>query len=112
MRTVFRVLRDVGNELAAVGYAQAISGQGSEARKTLEALMARSRDTYVQPVWIAVIELGLGDKNQAFDWLEKAYSDRSAWLVNLKVDPFFDSVKTDPRYGDLLRRVGLAPAAK
>ena len=100
------------NELAALGYGQAIYGQGREARKTLEALMARSRDTYVQPVWIAVIELGLGDNNQAFEWLEKAYSDRSAWLVNLKVDPFFDSVKTDARYIDLLRRVGLSQASK
>ena len=100
------------NELAAVGYGQAISHQASEARKTLEALMMRSRDTYVQPVWFAVIELGLGDQSQAFDWLEKAYNDRSAWLVNLRVDPFFDSIRTDPRYNDLLRRVGLAQAVK
>jgi serine/threonine-protein kinase len=100
------------NELAALGYAQAISHQENEARKTLTALMARSRDTYVQPVWMAVIELGLGDKNQAFEWLEKAYADRSAWLVNLKVDPFFDSIQTDARYADLLRRVGLSQASK
>jgi Tfp pilus assembly protein PilF len=100
------------NELAALGYAQAVSRQESEARKILEELMTRSRDTYVQPVWIAVIELGLGDRDQAFEWLEKAYSDRSAWLVNLKVDPFFDSVRTDPRYADLLRRVGLAQASR
>ncbi|HLK51702.1 MAG TPA: protein kinase [Bryobacteraceae bacterium] len=98
------------NELAAVGYAQAIGHQEAEARKTLNALLMRSRDTYVQPAWIAVIEIGLGDKNQAFEWLEKAYNDRSAWLVNLKVDPLFDPIRTDPRYNDLLRRVGLAQA--
>jgi TolB-like protein/Flp pilus assembly protein TadD len=100
------------NELAALGYAQAVSHQGSEARKTLEALTKRSQDTYVQPMWIAVIELGLGENNQAFDWLEKAYADRSAWLVDLKVDPFFDSIQTDSRFQNLLRRVGLAGEPK
>jgi len=98
------------NELAALGYAEAVSHRDREARKTLDDLMQRSRDTYVQPAWIAVIELALGDRNQAFDWLEKAYSDRSWWLVDLKVDPFFDGVRSDPRYADLLRRVGLATA--
>jgi tetratricopeptide (TPR) repeat protein len=95
------------NELAAVGYAEALAHHEKEARQTLNDLMQRSRDTYVQPVWIAVIELGLGDKSQAFDWLEKGYADRSWWLVNLKVDPFFDSIRSDPRFSDLLRRVGL-----
>lgn len=98
------------NELAALGYAEAVSHRERDARKTLDELTQRSRDTYVQPMWIAVIELALGDRNQAFDWLEKAYSDRSWWLVDLKVDPFFDAVRTDPRYTDLLRRVGLATA--
>ena len=95
------------NDLAALGYAQALSRQEGEARKTLDELKKRSQDTYVQPMWLAVIELGLGEKNQAFDYMEKAYSDRSAWLVNLKVDPFFDSVRSDPRFADLQRRVGL-----
>jgi tetratricopeptide (TPR) repeat protein len=95
------------NELAALGYAQAVSQQTAEARKTLEELTKRSQDTYVQPASIAAIYAGLGDKNRAFEWLEKAYADRSAWLVNLKVDPFFASLAGDPRFPDLLRRVGL-----
>ena len=95
------------NELAALGYAQALGRQESEARKTLEELQTRSRDTYVQPMWMAAIELALGQKNEAFEGFEKAYADRSAWLVELKVDPFFDGVRGDPRFQDLLRRVGL-----
>jgi len=95
------------NELAALGYAQAASQQTAEARRTLDELTKRSQDTYVQPASIAAIYAGLGDKNQAFAWLEKAYADRSAWLVNLKVDPFFASLAGDPRFADLLRRVGL-----
>jgi serine/threonine protein kinase/tetratricopeptide (TPR) repeat protein len=100
------------NELAALGYAQAVSRQSAEAHKILGELMKRSQDTYVQPMWIAAIDLGLGENNQAFDWLEKAYGDRSAWLVDLKVDPFFDPVKSDPRFLNLLRRIGLAGDAK
>jgi serine/threonine protein kinase/tetratricopeptide (TPR) repeat protein len=97
------------NELAALGHAFAISNQTSEARNILDQLKKRSQQTYVQPTWFAVIYLGLGDKSQAFDWLQKAYEDRSAWLVYLKVDPLFDNVRSDPRFGDLMRRVGLSP---
>ena len=95
------------NELAALGQAYAVSHQEAEARKILDQLKERSQQTYVQPMWIAVIHLGLGEKDQAFDWIEKAYEDRSAWLVYLKVDPLFDTVRADPRFVDLLRRVGL-----
>jgi eukaryotic-like serine/threonine-protein kinase len=96
------------NELAALGQAYAVAHQEGEARKILDQLKERSRQTYVQPMWIAVIHLGLGEKDQAFDWMQKAYVDHSAWLVYLKVDPWFDTVRSDARFGDLLRRVGLA----
>lgn len=95
------------NELAALGHAYALSRQEGAARKILDQLKERSKQTYVQPMWLAVIYLGLGDKDQAFDWMQNAYEDRSAWLVYLRVDPFFDSVRSDPRFTDLLQRVGL-----
>jgi serine/threonine-protein kinase len=95
------------NDLAALGLALAVSHQPSEARKILEQLKERSQQTYVQPMWLAVIYIALGDKDQAFDWIQKAYDDRSAWLVYLKVDPLFDNVRQDARFTDLLRRVGL-----
>ena len=108
----FRKALDVSqgdtNELAGLGEGYAVSHQETEARKILAELKDRSQQTYVQPMWIAVIHLGLGEKDQAFDWIEKAYEDRSAWLVYLKVDPLFDSLRSDPRFVDLLRRVGLA----
>jgi len=96
------------NELAALGQAYAVSHREGEARAILDQLKERSQQTYVQPMWIAVIHLGLGEKDQAFDWIERAYEDRSAWLVYLKVDPLFDPLRGDPRLADLLRRVGLA----
>ena len=96
------------NELAALGQAYAVSHQDGEARTILNQLKERSQQTYVQPMWIAVIHLGLGERDPAFDWMQKAYDDRSAWLVYLKVDPLFDPVRGDARFADLVRRVGLA----
>ncbi len=95
------------NELAALGQAYAVAHQESEARKILDDLKARSGQTYVQPMWIAVIHAGLGEKDQAFDWMQKAYDDRSTCLVYLKVDPLFDPLRGDSRFNDLLHRVGL-----
>jgi serine/threonine-protein kinase len=95
------------NDLAALGLSLAASQQPAEARKILDQLKERSQQTYVQPMWLAVIYIALGDKDQAFDWIQKAYDDRSEWLVYLKVDPLFDTVRQDPRFTDLLRRVGL-----
>jgi eukaryotic-like serine/threonine-protein kinase len=95
------------NELAALGQAYAVAHRESEARAVLNQLKERSSQTYVQPMWMAVIYVGLGEKDQAFDWMQKAYDDRSAWLVYLKVDPLFDPVRGDARFGDLVRRVGL-----
>ena len=95
------------NDLAALGLGLASSHQPAEARKILDQLKERSQQTYVQPMWLAVIYVALGDKDQAFDWMQKAYEDRSAWLVYLKVDPLFDNVRQDARFTDLMRRVGL-----
>jgi serine/threonine protein kinase/tetratricopeptide (TPR) repeat protein len=95
------------NEVAALGRAYALWGRTSEAQRTLADLTMRSQQTYVQPAWVAVIHAALGDTDQAFDWLEKAFVDESASLVYLKVDPAFDPVRKDPRFADLVRRVGL-----
>jgi serine/threonine protein kinase/tetratricopeptide (TPR) repeat protein len=107
MRKALELSEGDTNELAAVGHAYAVAHQAGEAKKILDQLKERSHQTYVQPSLIALIHVGLGDKNQAFDWLQKAYEDRSAGLLYLKVDPAFDGVRSDPRFIDLLRRVGL-----
>jgi hypothetical protein len=61
----------------------------------------------VQPMWIAVIHVALGENDQARDWMQKAYEDRSAWLVYLNVDPVFDSMRQDASFGELVRKIGL-----
>jgi serine/threonine protein kinase/tetratricopeptide (TPR) repeat protein len=95
------------NELAALGLGLASSHQEAEARKIVDQLKERSQQTYVQPMWVAVIYLAMGNKDQAFDWIQKAFDDRSAWLVYLKVDPLFDGIRQDARFTDLMRRISL-----
>ncbi len=95
--------------VSALGHAYAVSGQKSEAMKILDQLNELSQRRYVSPHEIAIIYAGLGEKEQAFAWLEKAYADRSWRLPFLKVEPRFDSLRSDPRFADLVRRVGLAP---
>ena len=68
-----------------------------------------SKRRYVEPYHIAVVYIGLEDTDRAWAWLERAYADRSFWLPYLKVDPRFDGIRGDPRYRDLLRRMGLPP---
>ena len=63
----------------------------------------------MSPYTVAAIYTGLGDKDDAFKWLEKAFEERDVWLMNLKVDPVFSRLRTDKRFGDLLARAGLRP---
>jgi serine/threonine protein kinase/tetratricopeptide (TPR) repeat protein len=96
-----------GDGLAQLGYAYAMAGRKSEALKTLADLEALANRRYSSPVRIACVYAGLGDKERAFEWLEKGYAGRSDHLTQLKTEPMFDSLRSDLRFADLLRRVGL-----
>ena len=101
-----------GNDLnRAVGLAraQALAGNQAAARKALNELSARTRRSYVPASLFAQIHLGLGEKKQGLAWLETAYADRDQYLTRLKVEPAFDSVRSDPAFQDLMRRLGLPP---
>jgi serine/threonine protein kinase/Tfp pilus assembly protein PilF len=93
--------------LAEFGYTYAVSGQTEEARRVLKELMEPSKK-YVSSFDIATIHTGLGEREEAFYWLEKAYEEHSGLLVYLKVDPIFDPIRPDPRFASLVRRIGLA----
>ena len=86
----------------------ASSGQQSQARYALQKLLEWDQRKPVDPAAVAWAYLGVGDKDQAFAYLEKAYVQHSAKLATLKVEPGFDPLRADPRYQDLLRRVRLA----
>ena len=94
---------------AELAYTYAISGQRRQATRILTELLELSKRQYVPPFRIAIIYAGLGDKNQAFAWLEKAFQEREGKLAYLKVDPLFDNLRSDPRFADLLRRLRLPP---
>ncbi|MFN2513927.1 MAG: protein kinase [Pyrinomonadaceae bacterium] len=92
---------------AELGHAYAVAGKKEEALKIMDELKRLSKETYISPYDVAMIYVGLGQKDQAFDWLEKAYQERSDWLRYLKVDPRLDPLRSDLRFPDLVRRVGL-----
>jgi eukaryotic-like serine/threonine-protein kinase len=93
--------------LARLGHAYAIAGKKHEALLVLHELNAVARQHYVSPYEIAIIYAGLGERELVFEWLERAFEDRSSWLTFLKVEPSFDNFRSDPRYTDLVKRVGL-----
>jgi non-specific serine/threonine protein kinase len=78
-------------------------------QKSLELRMDRAKREYIAPTALARIYARLGDGTRALDWLEKAYRERDIFLGNLKVNPDYDSLRSDPRFQDLLRRIGLPP---
>jgi tetratricopeptide (TPR) repeat protein len=90
-----------------LGWIYAVSGRRTDALKIAQEFKDLSAHAYVDFYWSGVIYAGLGDKDEAFRWLEKGYVEHSAGMAYLAVDPFWDSVRSDPRYTDLLRRMGL-----
>jgi hypothetical protein len=80
-----------------------------EAQRALDGLKETSKHRYISPYSIAVIYLGLGDKEQAFAWLNRAYQERDNWLIYLKVEPRLDPLRLDARFTELLRLVRLSP---
>jgi len=94
---------------SALAHAYARAGRNTEAHQVLEEL-ARSPDgPHASWTEFAIIHAGLGQSDQAFAFLEKAYADREWRLVRMKVEPMFDPVRADPRFANLLRRIGLLP---
>jgi len=93
---------------SALAHAHAVAGNTSQARAILEKMLARSTRAYVPPTSIAVVYVGLGDYDEAFAWLQKAYAIRDDGLLMVKIHPFFEVLHPDPRFQDLLRRMNLA----
>jgi tetratricopeptide (TPR) repeat protein len=105
-RTAASLYGEVTNGLIDLGYAYAMSGKREEALAILNKL--RTSEGYVSPAGLAMLYAALGDKEAAFEWLERAYDAHDSQLQNLKVDPRCDGLRSDPRFADLLRRMRLA----
>jgi DNA-binding SARP family transcriptional activator len=102
-------LDDRGGTRAWLGYAHAVAGNRDEARRVLAELTARALQDYVAPYSFALVHTGLGDRDQAFAWLERAFAGRDEEMVWLRHEPALDSLRADARFADLVRRVGLTP---
>lgn len=104
---------DPNTEIASfLGQAQALAGNRAEAEKLLHQIEAASKQRYVCKYEIAQVYTGLGQKEQAFQWLKRGADDQADCLVWLKSEPWNDPLRTDPRYAELLKRVGFgSPAA-
>jgi TolB-like protein/DNA-binding winged helix-turn-helix (wHTH) protein/Flp pilus assembly protein TadD len=100
---------DSPGPLWKLGYAYAVTGRSREAFGMLDKLNELSKRQYVPPVAQAFVQGALGKKNKAFDWLEKSYAERNIGLggVDLKLNPNWDPLRSDPRFADLVRRVNL-----
>jgi len=93
--------------LGALAQGYASCGRKAEARKTLDELLLLSKQHYVSPHWIAATEGALGNRDEAFKWLNQAVDGRFGPLIYLKVNPIWDPLRDDPRFTEDLRRVGL-----
>jgi len=93
--------------LANLGHAYARNGNRSEALEVLAQLRTLSKTRYVSPYAFALVYIGLAETEKAFEWLQRALSERSPTLTTLKVDPVFDELRADPRLVSLVRQIGL-----
>ena len=93
--------------LAFLGYSHARLGERNEALRMIEELKAASQQSLARALFVALVYAGLEDKDQAFIWLEKAYEERFNRLAYLKVEALWDPLRSDSRFADLLRRVGI-----
>jgi len=92
--------------LSLLGHAYAASGRKADALKIL-ADLNQQKQRYVSPYTVATIYAGLGDKDETFKWLEKAYEERDIWLMNMRVDPVLKPIRSDARFTELVQRIGI-----
>jgi Tfp pilus assembly protein PilF len=96
---------------AYLGYALAASGRRAEASAIFQEVLRRSELGYVPALELAILAIGLGEMDEAFAWLEKAYEERSTYLIYITLDSVFDSLHSMPRFQHLVQRIGLPSAA-
>jgi hypothetical protein len=92
-------------EALVLAYVYAVSGKPVEARKILEDFNTFSKTRYVDAFWVARVYAGLGEKDKALGYLERAYREHSGTMWALKMDPQCDPLRSDARFQDLLRRM-------
>jgi serine/threonine-protein kinase len=93
--------------IALYGHALAVSGDAAGARTALAELQQLSQSRYVSPLYLAIVHTGLGENQSALDLLDRAYSERTDRLVYLGAEPMADPLRSDPRFKQLLHKIGI-----
>jgi serine/threonine-protein kinase len=107
LRKALEFDKEEPQNLGPLGYLLAVSGKAADARQVLAQLKALQDRRYVAPYLIAYVHAGLGEKAEAFLWLRKSFENRDPWLVFLKVDPFWECLRSDARFTELVQDMGL-----
>jgi TolB-like protein/DNA-binding winged helix-turn-helix (wHTH) protein len=107
LASVGPALQDWQPVLAARGQTLGVCGHSAEAKSIMDRFQQLGEHRYVTAYGVALVYAGLGDKSEAFRWLDKAYDERSHWLVWLSLDPRWNDLRGDPRFDQLRKRVGL-----
>ncbi len=94
---------------AALAHTYGTSNRTRDALEILESLTKLAKQKYVAPYFFAGIHIGIGENDHALEYLERAYEEKSHWLIYLHMDPSMDTLRDDPHFRDLIRRVGLPP---
>lgn len=103
-----RIFHDDPIALASLAHVYATMGKRREAEDILNKLVEISKQRYFSPYWIAVVYAGLGDNDKAFQYFEQAFEDRYFIMIWINSDPRLDNLRSDPRFAELVRRIGLS----
>jgi hypothetical protein len=90
---------------ASLGYVYGVTGNQAKAQVILNGLIETSKEGYVPPTAFAIIHIGLGDNDNAINWLEKAYEEHSPRLIFLNSSPIYDPLRLDPRFNELVKKM-------
>jgi len=96
--------------VAYLGYVYAVAGKTDDVQTILDEFARRAERRYVAPCYFALIDVGLGQKEKAFKWLDKAFEARDLYLCYQLLEPSYDPIRNDGRFDALLRRMGLDPS--
>lgn len=105
--TISKVGEELAGNIPFLAYSCAVAGKKTDSRALLEKMLEHSDLVYVSPVQIAFVYVGLEEYEEAFRWLQRGLDQKDPWLRYLKVNPCFDPLREDPRYDEVLRKVGL-----
>jgi tetratricopeptide (TPR) repeat protein len=107
LEKAYKIREGPGKGFGMLANVYARAGRRTDALRLIEEAKGLSRRQYISPVSLAQAYIGLGDKDQAFAWLNKAFEERDTVMTSLRVEPAFDPIRSDPRFTALLKRMRL-----